>query len=249
MPFVKFSPSPKPSNSALSTRHVLAYLIFRVFCLNTPCLGVLPTAWEDSWPGRCHTIELSHSLIVELLLKWWLRRTWPKIFCMENTTTLLFTTNGSVDSRPEALQTSDHFPCPPLTRPGRGRALWAQGLSLPDGRHLNGEPPSAQLRWLRLHRNQLWHLSSNCHRDFFFFFYSEVSLQPIRPEREQQKGSISEAKYFVLPKMNNIWDCRLLIPGISQVLLSGSFWLYELITSGEVIFTHMPSGVIIHLND
>lgn len=104
MPFVKFSPSPKPSNSALSTRYVLVYLIFCVFCLNTPCLGVLPTAWEDSWTGRRHTIELSHSLIVELLLKRWVRRTWPKIFCTENTTTVLFTTNGSVDSCPEALR-------------------------------------------------------------------------------------------------------------------------------------------------
>lgn len=216
--------------------HVLVYLLSCVFCLNTPCLEVLPTAWEDSWPGRHHTIELSHSLIVELLLKRWVRRRWPKIFCMQNRTTLLLTTNGSVDSPRKSRGPSDiaPLPLPTADKAWQRQSIWMGSLCQPN--YVGSVFTEISC--------DIWTATATV-----VIFCNKVSLQPIRPEREQQKGSISEAKYFVLPKMNNVWGCRLLIPGVSQVPLSGSFWLYELITSGEVILTHMPSGVIIHLND
>lgn len=83
-------------------------------------------------------------------------------------------------------------------------------------------------------------------------FYDIVSVHLKSPERagmEQQKRSILKWKYFVFPNVCNVLCYRLPIRSILQVLFWASFWLYELITSGEVILTHMPLGAIIYLND
>lgn len=84
------------------------------------------------------------------------------------------------------------------------------------------------------------------------FFNDIVSVHlrsPGRAGMELQKRSILKRKYFVLPNVCNVLCCRLPIRSISQVPFWASFWLYELITSGEVILTHMPLGAIIYLND
>lgn len=86
----------------------------------------------------------------------------------------------------------------------------------------------------------------------WWFFHGMVSVHlksPGRAGMEQQKRSTLKWKYFVLPNVCNVLHCRLPIPSISQVPFWASFWLYELITSGEVILTHMPLGAIIYLND
>lgn len=86
----------------------------------------------------------------------------------------------------------------------------------------------------------------------WWFFHGMVSVHLKNPGRagmEQQKRSTLKWKYFVLPNVCNVLHCRLPIPSISQVPFWASFWLYELITSGEVILTHMPLGAIIYLND